>query len=126
MAFMQLLGWFTGHAVHHAPALHRGAGEDGFRPALHILVFMHGKEFRRAIQEALHQPAIPGPNGDIGDGIIITAQIGAFREPPVQHIQLPLGFHRKAINRVFDLHRRIGIEMPKAAAQIWRAAHLPE
>ena len=100
MAFVQLFGCLARDAVHHAPALHCGAGEDGVCPALHILVFMHGKEFCGAIQEALHQAAIPGPDSDIGDGIIIPAQIGAFRKPPIQHIQLPLGFHRKAVNRV--------------------------
>jgi hypothetical protein len=44
----------------------------------------------------------------------------------VEHIQLALGFHREAVDRVFDLARRIGVEMPEAAAQVGRAAHLPE
>ena len=48
------------------------------------------------------------------------------RQPLVQHVQQPLRLHREAVDRVFDLDRRIGVEMPEAAADIGRAAHLPE
>ncbi len=47
-------------------------------------------------------------------------------EVPVEHVHLALHLHRVAVDRVFDLHRRIGIEMAEAAAEIGRGSHLPE
>jgi hypothetical protein len=40
------------------------------------------------------------------------------RKLPVEHVELALHLHRKTVDRVFDLHRSIGIEMPEAAADI--------
>jgi hypothetical protein len=39
---------------------------------------------------------------------------------------LPLGLHGEAVDRVFDLARRVGVEVAEPAAQVGRAAHLPE
>src|SRR3546814_14917405 len=51
--------------------------------------------------------------------------IFACRQPAVEHVHLPLHLHRIAIDRIFLLDGRIGIEMAEAAAQKGRAAHLP-
>jgi hypothetical protein len=44
----------------------------------------------------------------------------------VQHVKLAFGFHRKAVDRVFDFHRRIAEEVAKAAAEERRRALQPE
>ena len=48
------------------------------------------------------------------------------RQMAVEDVELALGLHGEAIDGVFDLGWRIGIEMAEAAAKIGRAAHLPE
>ena len=45
---------------------------------------------------------------------------------PVEYVELAFHFHRIAVDRIFELLRRIGVEMAKAAAQIGGRAHLPE
>src|SRR6185312_16256653 len=40
--------------------------------------------------------------------------------------ELPLHLHGESIDGVFNLRRRVGVEMSKAAAEIRRASHLPE
>ena len=44
----------------------------------------------------------------------------------IEHIKLALGLHRETVDAVLNFDRRIGVEMAKAAAKIWRATHLPE
>src|ERR1700694_2398049 len=55
MTLMQLAGGIAPGAVDHAPALHRRSFGDGIGPALHVLVFVHGEEFTRAIKQPLYQ-----------------------------------------------------------------------
>ena len=45
---------------------------------------------------------------------------------PVEHIELALDLHGVAVDRVFPLLRRIGVEMPEPATEIGGGAHLPE
>ncbi|MCY1441817.1 hypothetical protein D9M71_581540 [compost metagenome] len=49
-----------------------------------------------------------------------------MRKPAVEDIQLPLGLHREAVDRVLELLWRVCIEMSEAAAQVGRRTHLPE
>ncbi len=56
----------------------------------------------------------------------LARQILALRQAPVEHVELALHLHREAVDRVFDLGRRVGVEVAEAAAEIGRAAHLPE
>jgi hypothetical protein len=44
----------------------------------------------------------------------------------IEYVELAFDLHGKAIDGVFDLERRVTVEMTEAAAQIRRAAHLPE
>ena len=44
----------------------------------------------------------------------------------VEHVELALYFHRETVDRVFDLHRRVRVEMSEAAAEKRPAAHLPK
>ena len=49
-----------------------------------------------------------------------------FGQPPVEYVELTFHLHGEAVDRIFDLDRRIGVEMTEAAAEIGRAAHLPK
>ena len=49
-----------------------------------------------------------------------------FRYLQREGVELPLRLHGEAVDGIFDLGRRIGVEMAEAAADIRRAAHLPE
>ena len=44
----------------------------------------------------------------------------------VEHVELALDLHREAVDGVFHLARRVGVEVAESAAQIGRRAHLPE
>jgi hypothetical protein len=50
----------------------------------------------------------------------------AFAEAAIQDVELTLGLHGEAIDRVFEFFRCIGVEMPEAATQVRGRAHLPE
>ncbi|MNH16457.1 hypothetical protein D3C79_761010 [compost metagenome] len=89
-------------------------------------VFVHSEELTCRIQPAQCQLTVPGPDGDIGDAVMVARQVRAFAEAAVEHIQLALGFHGEAVDRVLELLRCIGIEMSEATAQVRGRAHLPE
>ena len=72
------------------------------------------------------QRAVPGPDRHVGDRVVVAREVLAFRQAPVEHVELALHLHREAVDRVFDLGRRIGVEVAEAAAEVGRAAHLPE
>jgi hypothetical protein len=55
----------------------------------------------------------------------VPARYSLSRQAPIEHVQLALHLHGEAIDGVFDFGRRIGIEMPEAAAQVRGGAHLP-
>src|ERR1700730_3301761 len=126
MAFVQLTGGLAPGAVDHASALHRRAFGDGFVPALHFFVLLYAQEFAGAVEHALRKTAVPGPYRDVRDRIDVAGEIFVVRHAPVEHVELTLPFHREAVEGVFDLAWRVGVEMAEAAAEIGRAAHLPE
>src|SRR6476469_7842253 len=70
--------------------------------------------------------AVPRPDPDIGDRIIRAGDIFAVRKAAVENVELAFGFHRIAVDRIFNLYRGISEEMAEAAAQEGRTAHLPE
>ncbi len=45
--------------------------------------------------------------------IFIACHVTVFGEMTIEHVHLALGFHRKAVDGVFDVDRRIGIEVAK-------------
>ena len=113
--------------VHDSATLHRRSRIDLLRPALNIGVALHIQKFPGAnIGPVQRNPAIPGPDRNIGDRILIASDIFMFAKLPVEHVELPLHLHRVAVDGIFYLFRRIGEEMAKAPAQQRRAAHLPE
>ncbi|MEY9595195.1 hypothetical protein ABIA06_007486 [Bradyrhizobium yuanmingense] len=69
---------------------------------------------------------IPGPHRHVGDGVVLAREIFVVSETPVEHVELALGLHCETVDGVFDLGRRIGVEVAEAAAEIGRTAHLPE
>src|ERR1700722_4202555 len=126
VTLVQLAGRFAADTVDHAATRDCRTFQDRVSPTLNVLIFGDVEEFGGAVLPALRQPAIPRKHRHIGNGIIRTAEPGVFRQPPVEHVHLPFHFHGEPVDRVFDLGGRIEIEMTEAAAQVWRAAHLPE
>jgi hypothetical protein len=53
-------------------------------------------------------------------------QVRALGQALIEHIELALDLHRITIDRVFDLARRVRIEVAEAAAEERCCAHLPE
>ena len=80
---------------------------------------MHRKEFARIwVTFVLDRTAVPWRCGDIGDGVVVAAQVFAFAQAAVQHVKLALGLHGEAVDRVFEFLGRIGKEVTKAAAEV--------
>src|SRR3546814_4929147 len=67
-----------------------------------------------------------GPDRHVGDRVRAAGHVLVVRQVPIEDVELALGLHRETVDGVFDLDRRIGVEMPEAAAEIGGAAHLPE
>src|SRR4051812_41035972 len=55
MALVKLTRRISGRAVDHAPALHRRTFVDHVGPALHVLVFVYGEKFGRAVLPEFHE-----------------------------------------------------------------------
>src|SRR6185312_3380266 len=127
MTLVQLVRRIAGDAVAHAAALDRGARQDLIGPAQHVFVFVRAQERRRiAVLPALGEAAVPREDRDVGDGVIIARDEATLRQLLVEHVELTLYLHGEAVDRIFHLERRVGVEMAEAAAEIGRAAHLPE
>lgn len=126
MALMQLLIERAVGAVDDASALDGRAVADILRPAQHVFIAPGVEELRRVIDIAQHYVAIPRPDSHIGDGVLLAGHIATAGELFVQHVELAFSFHRKAVDRVLDLHWRIVIEVAEAAAEERRRALQPE
>jgi hypothetical protein len=128
LASWRSCSWLAGspHAVDHAPALGGRALRDLVGPAQHMGVGVHLQEFARLVQLPLGQRAVPGPDGHVGDGVVVAHHVAVLGQAAVQHVHLALDLHGVAVDGVLDLDGRVGIEVPEAAAQERRAAHLPE
>ncbi len=126
MTLRKLLVIFSPGPVHLAPANNRRAGIDLLGPGQEVLVFVNGEEFRRVIGAAKNHSAIPGEDRHVGDGVVVTGDVGAISQRLVEDVKLALGFHCEAIDGVLVLFRRIGVEMAEAAAKIRGGSHLPE
>src|SRR6185369_17385959 len=91
-----------------------------------MLIFVGREEHVRAfVAAAERDSAVPGPDGDIGDRIVRARQILIFSKVAVEHVELSLGLHRIAVDRIFELRRSVGEEMAEAAAEERRGADLP-
>src|SRR5690554_2864887 len=123
---MQLFLRFTEGAVDHSSTLYRRARFDLPGPAKYVDVLLHLKELTGIIEPPQRQLSIPGPDGDIGNGVLITGKIARLRQAALQDVELTLGLHGETIDGVLHLERRIGVEVTEAAAKIGGAAHLPE
>ena len=89
-------------------------------------VFLHLQELARFIQLPLGHAAVPGPDGHVGNRVLVTGNETALGQAAIEHVHLPFDFHRKPVDGVFHFERRIGIKMAKTTAQKGRAAHLPK
>ena len=126
VTLVQLASRVALDAVDHTAAFGGRALGDQIGPALHVGVVLHLQELTRAVGQAFGQVAIPGPDRHVGDGVVLPRQVGALGQPPVKYVELALYFHCKPVNRVFNLAWCVGVEVAKPAAQVRRAAHLPE
>ena len=123
---MQLTRGLAERAVDHASAPHRRPFGDRVGPALDVLVLLHLQELARAVDQALDQAAVPRPHRDIGDRVFPAGEVFVVGQAAVEHVELALHLHREAVDRVLDLDRRVGVEVAESAAEVRRAAHLPE
>src|SRR4051794_2655180 len=127
MALVELLGRIARKLVDDSAALDRRTLVDRSGPTQHMFVLVGRQELVRALVIAAERkPAVPRPDGDIGDGIVRPRDIFAVRETAVEHVELTLGLHRIAVDRIFELLGRISEKVAEAAAEKGRAAHLPE
>src|ERR1700722_13274845 len=60
VALAQLARRLALHAVHHPPALHGRALEEGIGPTLHVFVFLNAQEFGGIVGPALCETTVPG------------------------------------------------------------------
>src|SRR5690554_4952333 len=109
-----------------AAALYCGPYGDLLGPAHEVGIALGIKEFGGAVHLVGHYAAIPGPDGHVGDAVLVPGDIGVVGQLPIEHVQLTLGFHGVAVDRVLVLLRRVGVEVTEAAADEGRTAHLPE
>ena len=47
----------------------------------------------------------PGPDGHVGDGVIVAGEELVVLEPPVEHVELPLRLHGEPVDRVLPSER---------------------
>src|SRR5690606_29643374 len=113
-------------AVDLAAALYRGPCGDLLGPAHEVGIALGIEELGRAVHLVGHYATIPGPDGHVGDAVLVPGDIGVVGQLPIEHVQLTLGFHGVAVDRVLVLLRRVGVEVTEAAANEGRTAHLPE
>src|SRR5690554_5449998 len=109
-----------------AAALYCGPYGDLLGPAHEVGIALGIEEFGGAVHLVGHYAAIPGPDGHVGDAVLVPGDIGVVGQLPIEHVQLTLGFHGVAVDRVLVLLRRVGVEVTEAAADEGRTAHLPE
>src|SRR5687768_9567578 len=102
---------------HLHAALYRRALGDLVEPDL---------QMRKVRQhDALVLPAAqPGEGGDVGDGILTATQPGALRQPPIDHAIEAFGLVAVAVDRIFDLLRRIHAKVMRLAQHGPYTAHL--
>ncbi|SVM36579.1 Uncharacterised protein [Klebsiella pneumoniae] len=117
MALVKLLVERARGAVNHASTLYGRAIANILRPTQHVFIATGIKELGGVINVPQHHVTVPWPDGHIGDGVLFSRHKTAAGKLLVEHVKLAFGFHRKAVDRVFDFHRRIAEEMAKAAAE---------
>ena len=123
---MKLLIQRSVGAIHNPPAFDRRTFSDLFRPTLHIFIAVRVKEFCRVVHVAQHHVAKPRPDSHIGNGVLIARHVSVMRQLFIQHVQQAFGFHRKAVDRVLNLHWRVVIEVTETTAKEGRCALEPE
>ena len=119
MSFVQLFFKRPAGSVDHPPAFDGRALADFFRPARQVFIFVRLQELARVVVGGAvqHPVAVPRPDRHIGNRIFVARDEMIVRKLPVEHVELAFQLHCITVDGVFDLHRSIGIEMPKAAAE---------
>src|SRR5690606_26450001 len=97
-----------------AAALYCGPYGDLLGPAHEVGIALGIEELGRAVHLVGHYAAIPGPDGHVGDAVLVPGDIGVVGQLPIEHVQLTLGFHGVAVDRVLVLLRRVGVEVTEA------------
>jgi hypothetical protein len=127
VAFLELGVLLAPHLVDDPPALDRRARRDCVDPARDVLVIVDAQEgLGLVVDRAEYEGREPREVGDVGEGVFLARQEPAVRKPLVGDIEDALGLHRIAIDRIFDLLGRIGVEVTEAATHERPARHLPE
>src|SRR5690242_8731037 len=118
VALMQLIRRLSIRAVDDPTALDRRSFKQGVGPADDVAVVLYAQELSSAVQPALHQPAVPRKDRNIGNRVSVARDVFRFGQPLVEYVELTFHLHGETVDRVFDLGRRVGIEMTEAAAEI--------
>src|SRR5690606_12004532 len=111
VALAELAAGIARYTVDLAAAGHRRACKNLVRPSQHGPVFMHRQELAGIVLPALHHAAIPGPDRHIRNRIFRAGDIFVVSETAVEDVELPLRLHGVAVDGIFDLLWRIGVEM---------------
>src|SRR3954471_4405439 len=117
VALVQLARRLAPGAVDHAAALHRRALRNLVGPAQDVRVLVHLQELARSVQLPLGERAVPGPDRHVGDAVLVACQVRALGETTIEDVELALDVHRIASDGVFDLGRRVRVEVAEPAAE---------
>src|SRR5690606_30882202 len=118
VALVQLCRGIAGGGVDHGAALDGGPLADLVRPSPDVLVFVHRQEIADIVIGVLcRKAAVPRPDRHVRDRILVSGHVFVVRQMAVEDVHLALYLHGVAIDGIFDLHRRIGVKVPKAAAE---------
>ena len=74
------------------------------------------QELGCVIGMAVQNRAVPWVDCHIGNCVLVATDVSVVSKPLIKQVELPFNFHRVAVNGVFDLHRRVGIEVTKSAS----------
>src|SRR5690606_793618 len=111
---------------HLAPLDHRRPGRNFSCPAQDMRVALRVQELGGTVGFVQHDGAIPGPYRNIRNRVIVTTDISALGQLPIQKVQLPLDLHGEAVDGIFELLRRVHVKVTEAPAHEGTRADLPE
>ena len=102
----------------HAQALHYSRARlHAGDPSVHMGVRRHVEELRSLVK--LFAAQNPRHHRHVSNGVLVAAQELLVSEVQVQHVELAFGFHRETVNGVFNLHRRVLVEVAKPTTNVW-------
>jgi len=103
MPLVQLTRWLAPGAVDHSASLRGGALSNLVRPAQDIGVGLNLQKLAHAVELALDEGAVPGPDRHVGDGCSRPPPDTNYQRGAVEYVELAFDFHRVPVDGVFIL-----------------------